>query len=125
MPIVTLELVIDDDGDRPGPGVVQTLADRLGDLLGGDPGSTWLRLRCLPRQHYAENRAPVDASVRPAFVEVLKRTLPEEDALAVEAERVAGIVASTLGRPAENVHVTYLPPGEGRIAFGGRLLRAG
>jgi len=48
----------------------------------------------------------------------------DDDALAEEAQSVAGIVSARLSRPKENTHVLYLPPGMGRIAFGGRLVRA-
>ena len=72
--------------------------------------------------HYAENETQPDANIQPTFVEVLKRTLPEQEALAREAKQIAAKVAHVLSRPLENVHIVYLPPGEGRVAFGGKLL---
>jgi phenylpyruvate tautomerase PptA (4-oxalocrotonate tautomerase family) len=124
MPIVTVQPVVGDAGGGPSPQDVQALADRLGELFSGQPGSTWIKVNCLSRSHYAEDRSPLPAAVRPVFVEVLKRSLPERQRLALEADRVAQVVAEVLGRTKENIHVLYLPPGEGRIAFGGRLLGA-
>lgn len=125
MPIVTLQPVIADDSERPGAAEIQALADRLGDLFGSDPGSTWIRVSCLPRSDYAENRVRLAVTTRPVFVEVLRRSLPDAAALDVEADRIAEAVAGALARPKENIHVIYLPPGEGRVAFGGRLSSAG
>ena len=49
---------------------------------------------------------------------------PAGNALADEAQRIAQIVSEQLSRPMQNTHVFYLPPGIGRIAFGGNLVRA-
>lgn len=124
MPIVTVQPVVGEPGGGPSPEDVQALADRLGELFGGQPGSTWIKMSCLPRSQYAEDRAPLPAAVRPVFVEVLKRSLPARQRLALEADRVAQVVAEVLGRTKEDIHVLYLPPGEGRVAFGGALLGA-
>jgi hypothetical protein len=70
----------------------------------------------------AENNVSADAKIQPTFVEVLKRSLPDQQTLAKEAQQIANLVAEVLCRPVENVHALYLPPGEGRIAFGGKLL---
>ena len=43
---------------------------------------------------------------------------------AAEARRVAAVVAAALQRPADNVHVLYLPAATERMAFGGELIRA-
>lgn len=119
MPIVTLEMVGDDlalPAER-----VQALADALGQLFGSPPGSTWLRVRSLSAAHYAENAVAADG-LRPVFVEVLERSLPPPDELAQRTRKIATAVAAELDRPAENVHVIYAPPGDGRVAFGGELL---
>ena len=57
----------------------------------------------------------------PTFVSVLRMELPESEALRREMKEVAKIVARTLGRPLENVHVLYEPGARGRIGFGGML----
>ena len=83
-----------------------------------------LLLSSLPHTQYAENHATIGPAVQPTFVEILKGSLPEQDALAKEAEHIAQIVSARLSRPIENTHVLYLPAGIGRIAFGGNLVRA-
>lgn len=122
MPIVTLQLVADAAPDLP-HGTVQQLADALGVLFDSPPGSTWVRLTHLPSAHYAENDTALDTNVHPVFVEVLKRTLDAPDVLATQANAIARLIADRLNRPSEHVHVLYLPPGAGRVAFGGQLVR--
>jgi hypothetical protein len=61
--------------------------------------------------------------VHPVFVTVLKSRLPDSDELEQEAARLAAAVARICGRPAENVHILYLPEGSGRVAFGGKIIR--
>ena len=120
MPIVTIQCIVTPaDGEFDGR-LVQQLADELGDLFESDPGGTWVRLSTLPREQYAENRVKLEPTVRPTFVEVLKRSLPGSEELAAEALQVAETVARVLGRPRENVHVIYAPPAGGRVAFGGK-----
>lgn len=123
MPIVEVE-VIQDDPPRSAElrAATRALADRIGAVLGSAPSGTWVRLRCLPRDAYAESGGEVPAEVRPTFVRVLLASLPTGDLMRLHAERIADAVASTLDRPAENVHVLFEPPAAGRIAYGGRLV---
>ena len=46
----------------------------------------------------------------------------EQEQLRAEVSAVAQIVAACCERPLEHVHVLVLPPGAGRIAFGGALM---
>lgn len=115
MPIVDIEQVADAGLE---PGLARRLADRLGDVFGTGPGRTWVRLRRLEAEHYAENDVP-DLMVRPVFVDVTLAELPDD--LSELATRVCAAVADTTGCPEANVHVCFSPPARGRIAFGGRL----
>ena len=118
MPIVDIELVTSEPAtDR---GQLQSLVDELGDLFGSKPGGTWVKLRSLDPTAYAENHAASD-ELRPTFVNIMKLQLPDEDERRREMAAVAEIVARTLHRRRENVHVLYAPHAEGRIGFGGEL----
>jgi phenylpyruvate tautomerase PptA (4-oxalocrotonate tautomerase family) len=122
MPIIDIETVGDAPPDPAGThAAARELADRIGAILGSAPSGTWVRLRHLPRNAYAENGGEVPPDVRPTFVRVLLARLPERNVLRTYAASIASAVAAALGRPAENVHVLFEPPAAGRIAFGGRL----
>ena len=122
MPILEVELV-----GQPGPVTRQRLAQRIADavspVFGSRSGQTWVRLRVLPREDYAESGSDT-SGVRPIFVSVTKRVLGAHEALRAEAARIAEVVASACVRPVDNVHVIYQPAGAGRIAFGGELVEA-
>ncbi len=122
MPIVTIEIVGSDERDGYSSAQIQELSDQLGEIFDSDPGHTWVKLNYLKLDHYAENRTLASSLHKPTFVEVLKHALPNQETLAVEAQQISEKVAQVLSRPRENVHVIYLPAGEGRIAFGGKLL---
>lgn len=117
MPIVTVEIVT-----RPGessiPGLAAALADRMGTIFGSAAGGTWVKVRRLARENYAENGG-TPAQTDPVFVSVLKvhESLPA--AREVEAARLTAAVAEICDRRPENVHVIYGPAGAGRVAFGG------
>ena len=123
MPIVTIEIVDRDSSRAVGSHVTQSLADQLGDIFGSAPGTTWVKISRVHESEYAENRVRPDKSVKPTFIEILKRELPSEDELAIEATKIAKVVADVLERPEQNTHVIYLPEGAGRVAFGGNLVR--
>jgi phenylpyruvate tautomerase PptA (4-oxalocrotonate tautomerase family) len=119
MPILTVEIVL-----RPGeilpPALAQQLADRVGEILGSSPGATWVKVYSLPRENYAENGNT--EIVDPVFVSVLRARLPSRETMKGEAVRLAQALGEVCGRPQENVHITFQPPGAGRVAFGGKLL---
>lgn len=123
MPIVTLELLQADEDPEVRPEVLQALTDALGTLFQSDAGGTWVKLRYLNRSNYAENHARLCTSIRPVMVEIVHSTLPAQSVLALQAESVCALVAGHLHRPEENVHILYQPDAQGRIAFGGKLLR--
>ena len=121
MPIVDIEIV--GDVARPGAGALaQALADEAARVFASPPANTWVRVRTLARESYAENAIAVPPSDLPVFVTVLKRQLPERDALAREVAALAQAIASTVGRPVARVHIEYAPAAAGRMAFGGTLV---
>jgi len=122
MPIVTVELVAD-----PYPplerNLTQALADTVGHVLSSPPGQTWIRLRLLARNGYAENDALVDAAALPVFVTLLERHPPTGAALQAEVTALTRAIAQIIGRPAACVHVEYAPAAVGRLSFGGKLVQ--
>ncbi len=125
MPIVTLEYVQSDENDRIDPITLQSLTDSLGALFTSPPGNTWVSVRYIDRTEYAENETKVPARVKPTFVHILLRTLPEENQLLVLADKAASTVAKVLSRQQENTHIIFAPEGYGRVAFGGKLITDG
>lgn len=100
--------------------LARRIADAAGAALGSAPRSTWVRVRFVAEHEYAENDGG-EPGVWPVIVNVLEADPPEGEALAVEVRRLTDAIAAACGRPAENVHLVYAPPGRGRVAFGGRL----
>ena len=101
----------------------QGLADSLGQVFQSAPGRTWVRTQTMAAAGYAENGVRLDDSELPAFVTVTHSHLPESGALAIEVHAVTAAVAKCIGRTNERVHVQYAPPGAGRQAFGGKLVK--
>lgn len=118
MPIVDVELV---GGPGLGPEVTRSLADALGEALAADVGRTWVRVRHLPADRYAEHGG-VDGDVHPVFVTVLERIQPTGPDLAYRVARITAAVAETTERDPANVHVLFEPGAKGRLAFGGRVV---
>ena len=122
MPILEVELTGGVSGATRS-GLAQRLADAAGAIFGSAPGETWVRLRDTHPKDYAENATDTFAAgIHPVFVRVLKRALPEAPALVQEIQALTDAIAEATGRPPDQVHVAYDPPGTGRVAFGGRLL---
>jgi phenylpyruvate tautomerase PptA (4-oxalocrotonate tautomerase family) len=121
MPILEIEIVT-----RPGevlrPKLANELADRLGEIFASTPGSTWVRLHNLPADSYAENNLNPDGTPFPVFVSILKSNLPSAEDMQSEVARLTPAIAELCDRPSENVHLLYLPPGAGRVSFGGQLV---
>jgi hypothetical protein len=118
MPIVDVEIV----GGEAGRLAAQPLADALGAAFSSPPGRTWLRLRFLAADAYAENGGASAPDPGPVFVTVLHAHPPQGDALGAELAAIGAAVAEWCGRPPERVHVQYGAAGAGRQAFGGRLV---
>lgn len=122
MPVLEVELVGGASASIR-PGLAQRLADAAGAIFGCAPGQTWVRLRDLPMEDYAENATDASSrGIRPVFVRVLKRALPEPPQLAKEIQALTEAIATATGRRSDRVHVAYDPPGAGRVAFGGRIV---
>ena len=121
MPIVDIELVA--DGGAMRDGLAQALADAIGQVFRSPPGQTWVRMRTLARDRYAENDAPLTATELPTFVTILKRQVPGGADLQAEMAALTASVARVTGRSPERVHVEYAVAAAGRVAFGGRLVQ--
>ena len=121
MPILDVELVLE-PGEALRPELAGELADRAGEVFGAAPGTTWVKLRAISAEHYAENQTGRPADVYPVFVSVLKAKLPPLDERQREVTRLTEAIARACRRPPENVHILYLPEGAGRMAFGGTLV---
>ena len=121
MPILDVEIVL-----RPGEsldaGLARDLADRAALVFATPPGRTWVKVRTLALEHYAENGGGPPPGIYPVFVSVLKANLPPPDRLAIEVAELTRAVARACGRPGENVHVLYEPEAAGRVSFGGKLV---
>lgn len=100
--------------------LARRIADAAGTVLGTPPRSTWVRMRFVSEDEYAENEG-AEPGVWPVLVHVLEAEPPEGEALATEARRLTEAIAAACGRPPGNVHLVYAPPGRGRVSFGGRL----
>jgi phenylpyruvate tautomerase PptA (4-oxalocrotonate tautomerase family) len=121
MPIVTIELLEDETTQSPVARPLQPLADKLGRLFGSEPATTWVKVRWLARDCYAENDIELAAPTRPVMVEIIKSTLGPRAELAKEAKSISRLIASHYERPQENVHIIFQTDAIGRIAFGGQL----
>jgi phenylpyruvate tautomerase PptA (4-oxalocrotonate tautomerase family) len=119
MPILDVEY-IGPVADNVRRAMARRIADAAGEALGAPPQTMWVRMRFVPADEYAENGGAA-AGVFPVIVNVLEADPPQGEALAGEAARLTGAIAAACGRPAENVHLVYAPPGRGRVAFGGEL----
>jgi phenylpyruvate tautomerase PptA (4-oxalocrotonate tautomerase family) len=121
MPILDVELVLE-PSEALRPELASELADRAGEVFGAAPGTTWVKLRAISADHYAENQTGRPADVYPVFVSVIKAKLPPLNERQREVTQLTEAIARICRRPPENVHVLYLPEGAGRMAFGGRLV---
>jgi len=120
MPIVTVE-VVTGANDGIAQDLAQSLADVIGRALKSPPGQTWVRVRSVRRDQYAENEVPLDAAQLPVFVTVLKRQASQRAELEAEVTVLTDAVAQVIGRPVACVHIEYAPAAAGRLSFGGVL----
>jgi phenylpyruvate tautomerase PptA (4-oxalocrotonate tautomerase family) len=121
MPILDVEVVLE-PGETLRPELARELADRAGEVFGAAPGTTWVKVRAIPAEHYAENQTDRPNDIYPVFVSILKAKLLPLDERQSEVTRLTAAVALVCRRPPENVHILYLPEGAGRVAFGGRIV---
>jgi phenylpyruvate tautomerase PptA (4-oxalocrotonate tautomerase family) len=116
MPILEVEII----GGIAAPlrhGLAQRLADAAAQVFETAPQQTWIKLRYLDAQDYAE-RAPEPL---PVFVRVLLRSSFEVAERRRYARELARSFAELCARPAARVHILFDEPAQGRIAFGGEL----
>jgi hypothetical protein len=118
MPILDVEIVLKPE-ESLREGLAGEIADRAGVIFGSGPGGTWVKLRGLPREFYAENEGGPLEGVWPVFVSVLMAELPGGGEIKEGAGKLAAEFGRLCGRPKENVHILYFPAGAGRIFFGG------
>ena len=121
MPIVTIEIVGPLAPERI-PTLAQQLADAAGRVFVAPPGTTWVRVRSLPLDAYAENDAAIPPGEAPVFVQVLKRRVPDGAELAAEVGALTLAIADVVGRSVSRIHVGYEVAAAGRMAFGGTLV---
>jgi phenylpyruvate tautomerase PptA (4-oxalocrotonate tautomerase family) len=121
VPIVEIEIVLR-AGERLPPDLTKDLADRLGEVFAAPNGTTWVKLRRLSVDDYAENGRRLSETGLPVFVSVLKRMRPPRDQMQGEVDRITDLVAAACGRAPDQVHVIYHVDGSGRVAFGGSIV---
>ena len=121
MPILTLKVVQPEGAPVLSGQQVQALADELGIVFGSPPARTWIQVEYLSANQYAENETVLLADHHPIFVDVLKVGEAQREDRARAARQISRVIADITERPASSVHILYLPPGQGRVAFGGEL----
>lgn len=120
MPLLEIQIVGEPQVENRNA-LARDLADAAAEVFRAEPRTTWVRLSVLPPRDYAENGGGA-AGVKPVFVSLIKKSRPSRAAIVDEVRRLTEAIAEVCARPAENVHVRYEAPGEGRVAFGGELL---
>lgn len=120
MPILDIEIILK-PGEELAPGLARGLADRLGEVFGAAPLTTWVKVRSIPAEQFAENKMDFAQATYPVFVAVLKTKLPSPEQMPYEISQLTPLIAHLCSREPEHVHILYLPEGSGRIAFGGSL----
>ncbi len=123
MPILDIEIV-GEPTDAPAD-LALRLAEAAGQVLASRPMGTWVKLRWLPAERYAENGGGPPGGVLPVFVRLLTARNPPAGVGAREARDLTQAIAQACERPAENVHICYQAPAAGRVAFGGQLVPEG
>ena len=122
MPILDIEIVASDSTQSLPADLMRSLADRTAQVFDSPPGTVWVKLRIIPSTEYAENGG-TPPGVYPVFVTVLKSRAPERSALEGEVAQLTEVIAKTLKRPKDNIHIFYQPDAAGRVAFGGKLVK--
>ncbi len=121
MPILEVEVVLK-DGEVLDPRAAARIADATASIFKTPSGNTWVKVRTLSPNAYAEDAGGPPDGVFPAFISVVKARCGSLGERASEAKRLTRAIAPILKRPPENVHILYEPDGAGRVAFGGKLV---
>jgi len=121
MPVLDVEIVVEDAGALDAS-LAAKLADAAGEVFGTVAGTTWVRLRSLPRGQYAENGGGPPQGVLPVLVSILLADSPTGSELRSQVHHLTAAIAKVCERPPENVHLFYQPSARGRVAFGGKLV---
>ena len=104
MPIVDVEIV-HADGELP-PTLPLRLADAIAKVFGSRPQGTWVKLRGLPSQHYAENGGGSE-TLLPVFVSIMQGKAPSADKRKEHSLALATVIAEVCERRTENVHILF------------------
>src|SRR3989337_2623667 len=122
MPILEVDFICLDERSTSSD-LARRIVDGAAEVFGSSPGETWVRLNLVDRSRYAENGGGPPEGVLPVIVRVLKRRSPRGASLASEGEGPTQAIAKACERPPGNVHLIYAPDAEGRVAFGGHIVR--
>ena len=121
MPILDVEIVL-----RPGENLrddlAAAIADAAAEVFSSAPGGTWVKVRPLMPNCYAEDGGGPPEGVQPVFVSVIKAVRPSPQMMPSEVSRLTAAIAHVCGRPEANVHVFYEPDAKGRVSFGGEVV---
>ena len=120
MPILDVEVV----GPVPeslSQDLARRIADAAGEALQSRPQGTWVRLRFLSEDAYAENGSGPGKGLCPVLVSLLESQPPTGQALSDRLSRLTVAIAGACGRPAHSVHIVVEPAAAGRVSFGGKL----
>jgi hypothetical protein len=123
VPVIDVERVMPAGVPAAPDGLAQALADAAARVLCSAPGHTWVRLRVLDVQAYAENGVALAGDALPVFVTVLHAHLPVGEALQEQITALTRALAGVLGCADTCVHVQMAPAAAGRQAFGGTLVQ--
>ncbi|MCF7688791.1 MAG: hypothetical protein K9M98_08510 [Cephaloticoccus sp.] len=121
MPLLEIEII--GKPTVPQNGLARKLADAIAEVFDSKPAQTWVRLRYLPVENYAENETDKPLGAKAVFVSILKYELPAASVLKKEARQLSIAVGKICGRSPKHIHIIYAPEGRGRIAFGGNLVQ--
>lgn len=118
MPILNVSWI----GDQPVPShLAQRLADAAGGVLQTPPGRTWVMIRAVPSNFYAENHCPDVGAEGMLWISILLSEPPEGKALQPLVETLTAALAEASGVPSTRVHLLFEPAARARIAFGGTV----
>ena len=120
MPIFNIEIV-SFAREQQEAALAGIIADKAGDIFSSVPGRTWVKIRWLSAEQYAENGGGPPENVRPVFVEILLSELPNPEEMKRQINLLTETISQLCNRPPENVHILYQPAAKGRMAFGGRI----